>query len=728
MSSPLRPAAMTPRPLIVALQAIGITALSAGGVLAQTTQAPGVMELSNIVVTASGYEQDIKDAPASISIITGEELRKQPFSNLQDAIRHTEGLSIVGSDAAGKDIAIRGMPADYTVIMVDGQRRNSRETRTRGGSSGLQSQLIPPLDAIERIEVVRGPMSSLYGADAMGGVINIITRKVPETWGGSISADTFLSQRDDRGDLSQTSFWLGGPLKTDLLGLQVYGKYSDQGEDTVWAGRPGSRDKSVTAKLTLTPTDKQEISLEAGYEEFSRIQSLGKSVRPENLVSKAGKIITKANTGTLSDDSRSHWAISHKGRWDFGETELSFAHETSKQRTLDPDTGLVSYDGGAEPKLDSSILQGLVTLPFERHVLKIGGQYEWKKLSNVDGENSSFKNGNKKNAVTPNPFGAVSEIKRKSWALFVEDAFDVTEDFTVTAGIRLDEDEYYGSHWTPRLYGVYRATPTVTVRGGVAKGFRAPTMRQVVPQYVTSTGGPTSQTGIMYGNPDLKPETSVNTELGVRYDAPSGFSASLTLFNNDIKNKISSDYTGGDDPVTGAPLYQYLNIDEVRIRGIETSLTWPVTDAVKLTANYTYTDSKRKKGSETTFLGESLDGYALDKTPEHMANVRVDWQVNEKLATWGRANYEGKSYWAAYRNGPSSHIRERKGLTTFDLGLAYNVSNNVTVNAAVVNVANKVLDVDYAPICGAAEAGCGPSGNWMADPGRQIWLGMNVRF
>src|SRR5690606_3682894 len=241
MPQSLRSRLLTPRPLVLALHAIGITALSAGGVLAQTAQAPGVMELSNIVVTASGYEQDIKDAPASISIITGEELRKQPFNNLQDAIRHTEGLSIVGSDAAGKDIAIRGMPADYTVIMVDGQRRNSRETRTRGGSSGLQSQLIPPLDAIERIEVVRGPMSSLYGADAMGGVINIITRKVPEKWGGSISADTFLSQKDDRGDLNQTSFWLGGPLKTDLLGLQIYGKYSDQDEDTVWAGRPGSR-------------------------------------------------------------------------------------------------------------------------------------------------------------------------------------------------------------------------------------------------------------------------------------------------------------------------------------------------------------------------------------------------------------------------------------------------------------------------------------------------------
>ena len=718
------------KPVACALRAIGIISLSAGatGVAAQIVASDSVSLLDNIVVTASGFEQDIREAPASISIITGEELRKQPFYSLDDAVRHIEGVSIVGSDAAGTDISIRGMPADYTVIMVDGKRRSSRESRTRGGSSGLQSHLIPPLDAIERIEVVRGPMSSLYGADAMGGVINIITRKVPESWGGSVSGDAFLSDRSDREDLYKTSFYLGGPLQDDVLGLQVYGNYSDQGEDTVFNGRPGTRDRSVTAKLTLTPTDKHDITLEAGYEDLRRIQSLGKSVSPVNLVSKAGQIINKANTGTLSEDSRNHWSIAHTGRWGFGQTDLSFSHETSKQRTFDPDTGLISYDGGSEPVLDDSILQGIVTLPFDKHILKVGAQYEWRKLSNVSGENGSFKNGNQKNAVTPNPFGAVPEIKRKSWALFVEDAYDITEDFTLTAGLRLDDDEYYGSHWTPRLYGVYRATPTITLRGGVAKGFRAPTLRQVVPQYITSTGGPSSQAGIMYGNPDLKPETSLNTELGIRYDSPEGLSASLTIFNNDVKDKISSDYTGMNDPITGAPLYHYLNIDEVRIRGVEASLTWPVTDSIDLTANYTYTDSKRKKGSETTYGGRSLDGEPLDKTPEHMANVRLDWRVNHKLNTWARVNYEGKQYWAAYRNGPSTHVRERKGLTTFDLGMNYDVSDNVTINAAVINLTNKVLDVDYSPVCGDTSPGCGPSGNWMADPGRQIWLGMNVRF
>lgn len=703
------------------------------GMLGATVQAQdgaGVAQLDRVVVTASGFEQQIREAPASISIITAEDLAKQPFNNLNDAVRHLEGISIVGSDAGTRDISIRGMPAEYTVILVDGKRRNARESRTRGGSAGVQSNLIPPLDAIERIEVVRGPMSSLYGADAMGGVINIITRKVAKEWGGSVTAGTTLAGRGSRGNEYQGSFFLSGPIKTDMLGLQIYGQYQDQKEDDVWAGRPGTRERSVTAKFTLTPTVNQEVTLEAGYDDLRRKATLDRSVRPYNLVSKAGKLVQKDNVGLQNDDKRSYWALTHKGKWDFGQTELGFSQETNRSRETNPATGEISYDGAAEPKLQNSILNGVVTMPFDRHVLKVGAQYEWKKLSNVSGENASFKNGkdSKNVIVVPNPYGAVPEIKRKSWAVFVEDAFDVTDAFTVTAGVRMDKDEYYGSNFTPRLYGVYRATPEITVRGGIAKGFKAPTLRQVTRSYATSTGGPSSNPGVMYGNPDLSPETSVNTELGIRYDAPSGLSAGLTLFNNEVKNKISSDFTGGFDPLSGAPLYEYRNIDEVRIRGVELSLSAPVSSTVDVSVNYTYTDSKRKKGSETTFSGESLDGHPLDKTPEHMANVRVDWQASSALSTWARANYLGKQYWAAYRNGPSSFVRERGSSLTFDLGVGYELNRNVTLSAAVLNVGNRVLDVDYSPICGAAQAGCGPSGNWMADPGRQFWLNASVRF
>ena len=207
-----RLSSVSPRRLIMLAACLGM-ALPA---LAQET--PSV-ELKGVVVTAAGFEQVIENAPASISVITRQELQTQPFHDLTDALRNVEGVSVTGT-AGERDIFIRGMPGAYTLILVDGKRQSTRDSRTNG-NAGFEQSFIPPLDAIDRIEVVRGPMSSLYGSDAMGGVINIITRKVPRHWGGSLGADYTVQQHDDAGDAWQGQFYLGGPVLADRVGLQL---------------------------------------------------------------------------------------------------------------------------------------------------------------------------------------------------------------------------------------------------------------------------------------------------------------------------------------------------------------------------------------------------------------------------------------------------------------------------------------------------------------------------
>lgn len=138
--------------------------------------------LGAVVVTATGFEQQVEQAPASISVIQGEALRQRSFRDLTDALRDVEGV-VVNGGSNETDISIRGMPSDYTLILVDGKRQGLRDARVNG-NRGYEQSFVPPAQAIERIEVVRGPMSSLYGSDAIGGVINIITRKVPKAWGG----------------------------------------------------------------------------------------------------------------------------------------------------------------------------------------------------------------------------------------------------------------------------------------------------------------------------------------------------------------------------------------------------------------------------------------------------------------------------------------------------------------------------------------------------------------
>lgn len=142
-------------------------------------------KVERLVVSASGFAQQQTDAPASITVINKEQLEKKPIHDLADAVKGVEGVSVNGN-ANKQEITIRGLPGEYTLILVDGRRQNSRESRPNG-SGGYEGGFIPPADAIERIEVIRGPMSSLYGSDAMGGVINIITKPVTKEWHGAVS-------------------------------------------------------------------------------------------------------------------------------------------------------------------------------------------------------------------------------------------------------------------------------------------------------------------------------------------------------------------------------------------------------------------------------------------------------------------------------------------------------------------------------------------------------------
>ncbi|MEH0790659.1 TonB-dependent receptor plug domain-containing protein, partial [Vibrio alginolyticus] len=153
--------------------------------------------METVVVTASGYEQNVTEAPATISVLTREQLENRSYKDLTDALSDIPGVTVTGG-GDGQDISIRGMPAQYTAILVDGRKQSGRETQTNG-STFTEQDWLPPLSAIERIEVVRGPMSTLYGSDALGGVINIITRKNYQEWHGSLRAETTLQENSKSG-------------------------------------------------------------------------------------------------------------------------------------------------------------------------------------------------------------------------------------------------------------------------------------------------------------------------------------------------------------------------------------------------------------------------------------------------------------------------------------------------------------------------------------------------
>jgi outer membrane receptor for ferrienterochelin and colicins len=671
--------------------AIGALFLSPGGSFAADAPKQGA-QLQDVVVTASGFEQVIADAPASISVITREELENKPFRDLTDALRDVEGVAVTGV-ANEKDIYIRGLPGAYTLILVDGKRQSTRDARTNG-NAGFEQSFIPPLEAIERVEVVRGPMSSLYGSDAMGGVINIITRKVSDTWGGSVGLDYTGQQHDESGDSYQGQFYLSGPIKTDMLGLQVWGRHSRRDEDRILNGFDGGREQNVTARLALSPNSQHDILLEAGRTKIERESSPGYTLESDAR-------------NTANTHWRDHYSLSHAGRWSWGSTDVSLLHETTERKAYTENAAGVMAQNARAPEITNTVFDAKANMPLGDHWLVFGVQWN-------EGELTDQNPGRRT--------GIDEQFSITQKAIFIEDEWRITDRFALTGGARLDHHEVYGSHWSPRLYGVWHSTDEVTLKGGVSRGFRAPDIRTISPGYAYTTGGggctygPNGTCGVIIGDPNLKPETSTNYEISAHLNREN-YGGSATFFYTDFKDKVSNAlvYESPGVPARWSEdpnyrLWYNFNVDNATIRGIELTARWQPTYRLSLKSSYTYTDSEQKGGT--------FDGFPLARTPKHMANLRADWAQSDALRFWGSVNHHGKEINAAARSGNNGveltdNVMQYDDYTLVDIGASYAINKNTTINAAIYNIGDKQLDeVTY---------------NTIGD-GRRFWVGVSTRF
>ncbi|MGO1767282.1 MAG: TonB-dependent receptor domain-containing protein, partial [Advenella sp.] len=394
--------------------------------------------------------------------------------------------------------------------------------------------------------------------------------------------------------------------------------------------------------------------------------------------------------------SRNHWSLTHTGDWDLMTSELSVYQENAKREVMTDGT----YDS-RKPEITQTIFDARFVLPFSIHKLTFGGQYQRGRLKDDSATGL--------NQTTP------GTINMNQYALFVEDEIALRHNLALTLGARMDDHELYGVHWSPRAYLVYHPNDRFTIRGGISKGFRTPGLRELSPNYGTATEG---GRGIIYGNPDLKPETSTSQEIGFEYRDPVGYHASVTLFNTDFRDKLTSYSTGDTDPRSGLNNYVYANVGKANIKGIELSAGMPLATGLKLQLNYTYLDSKRKSDDETYTSGQSLKGQPLEMTPRHSASAKLSWQANDKLDLYAKASYTGKQAWANQRNGFGGQggTRYRSGFVTGDLGGNYQINKNLAVGFAVLNIGNQRM------------YGIDTAGNWAIEDGRRYWLNLNMTY
>ncbi len=203
-----------------------------------------------------------------------------------------------------------------------------------------------------------------------------------------------------------------------------------------------------------------------------------------------------------------------------------------------------------------------------------------------------------------------------------------------------------------------------------------------------ATGGG-SLDGMLVGNPDLKPETSVSKEIGLLWNGHQGFNTGVTLFNTDFKNKISEvrRCTSKSDPACTLNGHSYdfisdrVNIDKANMRGVEGMMDWTISEDWSVGSSYTFLQSEQKSGP--------LAGKALNQMPRHMFNTTVDWQTTEAVSLWSRVNFRSKT------SDYLSRVKMAEGTpsyTFFDTGLVYKANKNLNVTAGIYNLFDKTVD------------------------------------
>ncbi len=630
-------------------------------------------KLQTIVVTAAGYEQDVVNAPASMTVISREELEKRQYNDITDVLRNTPGVVISGAGSA-QTVSIRGMGSSYTLFLVNGKRQFSKDVNPNGDDSGFEKKILPPMAAIERIEVIRGPASTLYGTDAMGGVINIITKKVSDVWSGTVELGTVIQDQGNSGDIKNGSAYLAGPLISNKLGMQLGVNKSKREEDSYVGGFRGTDVESLNSRLTYLINDDHDLEFEANF-------------MKQESESTAGKTILSTGADSYGRNYRQVYGLTHNGHYSDTLSSNSYIqYENSKNPDrINSSTGLSGIE------LETWLANSQWNWRLNNHNL-IGGVY-FKNESLVD------------KATNQNAEMPVTELKRWGAAIFAEDTWSITDTFNLTTGLRYDHDENYDGNFSPRLYGVYNPTDAWTFKGGVSTGYKQPDLKQSSSNVHSVTG---KGSAFIMGNDDLKPEKSLSYEFGTAWQGDKS-KASVTAFFTEFKDKITEirecsspngsnsnsatwaceDPFGRIDPKTGdIRLWNFIssriNVDEATMHGVEATFDTELADGVNLSTNYTYTETEQKSGS--------LKGQPLNEIPKHMFNATVDYSINDAMDVWTRLHHRSQS--SAYL-GRASMSEPTPAYQFLDVGFNYKFTQNLKGKFGVYNILDeKAEDAD----------------------------------
>ena len=554
-----------------------LACLSAATAAGQTTGRP-VHAVPETVVTATRIETPIDHVGSTVTVITAEDIQRKQYDNLADLLREVPGMSVQQNGGVGRltSVFTRGGNSNHTLVLMNGAPINDMADPSNAFNFGGLTTA-----GIDRIEILRGPMSTLYGTQAIGGVVNIITEKGKGDPKSTVSAEagsfhTFVETAGLRGSRGRFGYNVAaGRFDTD--GISVTPRRRDR--NGIGHENDGFHSTTLNSRLDADLTGNVDMTLFTRYTETRGDNDA--AIEDPNSRDKSRYLLNKLQGSADLFD----------GVWK--PTLALSRYSVDRIDENDPDrsstTSRFTRNGGDRDKIEMQ--NDVVVMDGMKFV--VGGERQSEMFRNREVTTSTVR----------------SKASAETAAGYVQGLFDSGNAHLSLAG-RVDEHDAFGRHNT------WRASPSLYVpetdtrfKAAYGTGYKAPSLYQL---YV--------RTASFSGNPDLKPESSKGYEAGIEQGFGKTLKTGTTYFRTDTTNLI----------VSNSSFSSSVNLGSAQARGLETFAEWTPSEAWKIRLDHTYQHSE-----------DRANGQELLRRPKHKLGLRADWQADDDWEIGAWLHYSG---------------------------------------------------------------------------------------
>lgn len=634
-------------------------------------------DLDTLVVTGTRTERLSRESPVRTEVVSAEEIETIHARDLKEALQYLPGIQLREIHGkSGYEVWIQGMNADRVLILIDGM-----PVSPTTGSSVDVTQL--SLVDVERVEVVKGATSALYGSAAMGGVVNVITRKIDKGLNASMVIDggTYGEQNPDGRDrLGAAHSLLRLSVGSEQWRARLsWDENSSEGIDPdpiTWA-QPGDEydRRTLDSRLEWHGAEDSISAYVQGllFEEATEARS-SSDLNADNVadnLTKTGELERQRISAGLKGNTSDGF------RWSLDGLQEQLFEDTVKE------SAGVSFDFRSS-EYNVARYAARIALPaWDTHQLLLGADVTPESLSqekqNVFGEESLCELQD-----TPDNNGRCEQVDRYGIELYAQEDWFIRDDIELLLGARYQDDSDFGGHFSPKVNLRYQIVDDYStdlfVRAGWGTGFRVPNLKERYFVFDHSNLG-----YVVLGNPALQPESSSSWQLGLGAQWEQNLLLDVNFFHNELDDLIQTDFDRFDN---GIAYYRYLNVEKAKTYGVEITSGYLLAESIELNAGYTFLKTRNES-----------QGTELTKRPRHQGSVGADWQALSTLKSSLRWRVQSDELLDS-EDGTRS-----PGWGVLDLKINYDYAPGLKVFGGMDNLLNRQRDFtkpgqDFAPLAG----------------------------